>query len=250
MTTEIPDQISPIKSEKDSKYERMRHEPTRARRKSFATMKDAVTTAQNYPTGNITKKPIISCSYSEMGCDFYVSKDKLEELMKHTNEKGNYHLQITTEAYKKMKSENGEIRKKYDKLKSDWNAYHMQVGVYNSDRTHSIKDVGKLSVPDMKRSSGERKISPGYHTRKISTPKEYTGEKRLSGGKVIENYNERIREKERRNSVNTTILTNIEINPDKLDDDRLLDIPTEVNLEGALENKQEILHVAENDAKL
>ena len=181
MSTLISDRIAPKKS-----HGLGERQQSKQRRKSFATMRDALSVTKEYPSIAIAKKSIAFCSYSGMGCEFYANKESLEELMKHTDEQSEYHLRITTDAYKKLKAENEEIRKKYDKLKNDWNAYHMQVGVYSADKLHPNRASGKSSQPDLRRLSGERKISPSYPVRKSSSPKENTREKRLSGGRESE----------------------------------------------------------------
>ena len=194
MSTLTSDRISPMKSSK-------------SRRKSFATMHDAFATTREYPSINITKKSIVFCSYSEMGCEFYANKEKLEDLLKHTSEKSEYHLRLTTDAYKKLRAENEEIKKKYDKLRNNWNAYHMKLGVYDTDKLHPNRVAGKSSQPDLRRLSGERKISPSYLSRRSSTPKENTKEKRLSGGKENEVSTF---ERKRKDSQNTQMPTNTE----------------------------------------
>ena len=149
-----------------SKHEPPRSESSKERRKSFATIKDARSN-RNYPIINVTKKSLMLCPYSEIGCDFYINKDNLEELIQHTRDKVEYHLQLTTDAYKKIKSDNEEIKKKYEKLKSDWNAYHMKL-----EGPHSSRKM-----------SNENNLSPTY--RRISlTPIPYSSERRPSGGRV------------------------------------------------------------------
>ena len=208
MSTLIYNRISPKKAQSISEKEVISQQ-TGKRRKSFATMKDAFTATKEYPSISLTKKSIVFCSYNNMGCEFYTNKENIEGLMQHTSEKSEYHLRITTDAYKKLRAENEEIRKKYDRLKNDWNAYHMNVGVYSPDKLHPNRITGKSSQPDLRKLSVERKLSPNYPTRRSSTsPKESTKERRLSGGREVEFITH---ERKRKDTQNTQMPIDTEI---------------------------------------
>ena len=157
-------------TDRSRRQEAPKSESSKERRKSFATMKDTQS-SRSYPISNVAKKPIVVCSYSEMGCEFYTKKDNSEELIKHTRDKIEFHLQLANEAYKKIKSDNEETKRKYEKLKSEWNAYHM-----NLDQPQPRR-----------RMSSESKMSlgPGPANRRISlSPVPYSSERRPSGGKI------------------------------------------------------------------
>ena len=175
-----------------------------------------------------------------MGCEFYANKEKLEDLLKHTSEKSEYHLRLTTDAYKKLRAENEEIKKKYDKLRNNWNAYHMKLGVYDTDKLHPNRVAGKSSQPDLRRLSGERKISPSYLSRRSSTPKENTKEKRLSGGKENEVSTF---ERKRKDSQNTQMPTNTEF-------ETKLGLLTASESERDRDTSYDVLDVEDRDDKL
>ena len=154
-------------SDKSKHCELPKSESCKARRKSFATMKDAPN-SRNYPIIKVTKKAIVLCTYNEVGCEFYISKDNLEDLMKHTHVQMEYHLQLMNEAYKKIKSENDDLKKKYEKLKSEWNTYHMKID----------------HAQPKKRANSEHKLSPTSVHRTSLSPTPYTPERRLSEGRI------------------------------------------------------------------
>ena len=147
MATTISDQFARLNIRRGSEPNyQSNHSPQTEESKKAPTMMD-------------TKKSGLRCKFFEMGCDFNVRGDQLEILMSHTENSTEYHLELTIDAYRYLKSENEVIKKKYNKLKFEWNNYHMRLGGYNNnEKLNSNVRTKKISQPNLRKM---RLHSPG-----------------------------------------------------------------------------------------